>query len=97
MNYNEVVKKLAVNWDITQEEARDLLDAALYTLKDHLAQGTGFTIPGLGTFRTVTREERKRFNPYYSAYMLLPPKREVAFNPGKNIKEDLKYVEPEHE
>lgn len=90
MNTSDLVATLAKNWDLTQSEARKLLDNIVDTFNDNIAAGNAFTIPQLGTFGTTTREERTSFNPHYEQYMKLPPKRVVDFNPSKGLKEDLK-------
>ena len=93
MNTSELVKTLAENWDISQAEARRLLDTVVDTLKNQIAKGNSFTISELGTFSTHTRSERKSYNPYYEQYMMLPPKRVVDFSPSKGLKDDLKDID----
>lgn len=95
MNTNELVKILADNWDMTQKEARNLLDVIIHTLNDQLAQGSSFTIPELGTFGTHTRDKQRSYNPHYKQYMMLPPKRVVDFKPSKGLKENVKDLEVE--
>lgn len=97
MNTGDVVKALADHWDLTQAESRRLLDNIVKILNDNISSGNAFTIPGLGTFRTSTREERKSYNPHYKQYMKLPPKRTVDFSPSKGLKENLKQMEPDNE
>ena len=97
MNTSDVVKALAENWDMSQAETRRLLDIVVQTFNENLANGTAFTIPELGTFRTKTRDERESYNPHYEQFMKLPPKRVVGFTPSKGLKEDLKQVEPDNE
>lgn len=97
MNTTEVVAALAESRDMSKAETRRLLDIILHTFSDSLAKGHSFTIPGLGTFGTHIRNERRSYNPHYKQYMMLPPKRVVDFSPSKGLKEDLKQVEPENE
>lgn len=93
MNTSELVKILAENRGMTQAETRQLLDTIIDTFNSNLSAGYAFTIPKLGTFSTKVREERESYNPHYEQYMKLPPKRVVAFNPSKGLKEGLKQVE----
>lgn len=88
---------MAKHGDLTKAETRRLLDVIVQTLSDHLAKGHRFTIPGLGTFSTTTRGERKSYNPHYKQHMQLPPKRVVDFKPSKGVKEELKFMELDHE
>ncbi|NIT58761.1 MAG: hypothetical protein GWN00_21815 [Aliifodinibius sp.] len=97
MNTSDVVAILAENWDMTQAEARELLDVITQTFTENIASGNSFTIPELGTFGTTTRKKRKSYNPHYEQYMKLPPKRVVDFNPSKGLKEDLKQVDIDDE
>lgn len=97
MNTSDLVSRLAEVRDITQEEARSILDLVVQTISDQLAQGNDFTIPELGTFGTHTRNKQKSYNPHYEKYMMLPPKRVVDFNPSQNLEEDLKYLGIDHE
>lgn len=92
MNTKELVARLAKNWDMTQEETRDLLDIIVQYMNDNLARGNDFTIPELGTFGTHTRNKRRSYNPHYQKYMMLPPKRVVDFTSSKGLKDDLKYL-----
>jgi DNA-binding protein HU-beta len=93
MNTSDVVAVLAKNWDMTQAEARKLLDVITQTFNENLASGDSFTVPNLGTFGATIRKERTSYNPHYEQYMKLPPKRVVEFNPSKGLKEDLKQVD----
>ncbi|HEX6982507.1 MAG TPA: HU family DNA-binding protein [Balneolaceae bacterium] len=97
MNTKDVVAALAENWGMSKAESRRLLDTIVQTFSDNLAKGQSFTIPGLGTFSTNTRGERKSYNPHYKQYMQLPPKRVVDFKPSKGVKEELKYLELDNE
>lgn len=95
MNNSDVVSALANNWDMTQKETRQLLDAIINTFKDNLAQGVSFTIPQLGTFDSHTRARRKSYNPGEEKFMMLPPKRVVDFRPNEGLKEEMKDIDIE--
>lgn len=97
MNTKEMVVALAEHWDMTQAEAREMLDKMIQTFNDHLARGYSFTIPELGTFKIHTREKRRSYNPHYEKYMMLPPKQVVDFSPSKGLKEDIKNLEVDDE
>lgn len=97
MNTNDLVTQLAENWDITQEEARELIDLIVQNVSDHLAQGNDFTIPELGTFGTHTRKKHRSYNPHHEEYMMLPPKRVIDFTPSKGLEDELKYLGFDHE
>lgn len=92
MNTDDLVDRLAENWDLTKEESRGMLDVVVQNMCDNLAQGNDFTIPELGTFGTHTRDKHKSYNPHYEKYMMLPPKRVVDFDAGKHLEDDLKSL-----
>lgn len=93
----EIVAALAKDRDMTQAEARKMLDKITQTFSDHLARGYSFTIPELGTFSIHTREKRRSYNPHYEQYMMLPPKQVVNFSPSKGLKENVSNVEVDDE
>lgn len=97
MNTEEMVAALAEHWDMTQTEARDMLDKMIQTFNDHLARGYSFTIPELGTFKIQTRKKRHSYNPHYEKYIMLPPKQVVDFSPSEDLKEDIKNLEVDDE
>lgn len=97
MNTDDLVDRLAENWDLSREECREMLDTIVQNMCDNLAQGNDFTIPELGTFGTHTREKHKSYNPHYEKYMMLPPKRVVDFDAAKNLEDYLKYLGIEDE
>lgn len=93
MNNSDIVHALAKNWGMSKAETRRLLNIIVDTFKDNLAKDVSFTVPGLGTFDTHTRSERRAYNPHHKKHMMLPPKRVVDFRPGKRLKENLKDIE----
>lgn len=97
MNTRDVVKALANRWDMTQVDARELMDNIVQTFSDTLAAGHSFTIPELGTFETVTHEKRESYNPHYDKKMELPPKRVVHYSAAEKLKNDFKQLDQEDE
>lgn len=93
MTYKQLINQVAESRDIPKSQARELVDRLFETLDDELSNGRGVTIPGLGTFKTKTREERKQYSPHHDSYIMVPPKRVVDFTPSTNLKENLKFVE----
>jgi DNA-binding protein HU-beta len=95
MTYSELIDRLSEELNLTKTESKHLLDEIIAELTSQLGQGTSFTIPDLGTFKTKIKEVQKIYNPHYEKFMLIPPKRVVEFSPGKNLKDNLKYINPE--
>lgn len=95
MTYSELIDRLSEELDLTKTESKHIVDEIVSELTGQLGQGAGFTIPDLGTFKTRVKEVQKIYNPHYDKFMLIPPKRIVEFSPGKNLKDNLKYINPE--
>lgn len=79
MTTSELVDRLAANWELEPVETRKVLDAAVQNMCDQLAQGNDFSIPGLGTFRTITTGRQRIFDEQEQHYKMLPPERKVRF------------------
>ena len=90
MNYNDFVKNMAKRMDLSQSEIRRLLKHNFDTIEKTLDSGSGFTIPGLGTFGTKTRDEHKAYSPFHEKFMLLPKKRVITYHPSSVMKDELK-------
>lgn len=97
MTYKELIDQVSENQDIPKSQAREMIDSLFEALGEELENGTGVSIPGLGTFRTKTREERKVYSPHHKTYIMVPPKRVVDFTPSANLKENLKFAETGNE
>lgn len=95
MTYSELIDQLSEELELSRAEAKDLVDKTVTELTEQLGQGSSFTIPDLGTFKTRVKEVQKVFNPHYEKFMLIPPKRVVEFTPGRTLKDNLKYINPE--
>lgn len=92
MTYKELTDQVADSLDITKAQAKEYTDSIFDVLGDELADGNGVSIPGLGTFKTKTMEERKVYSPHHETYLMVPPKRVVEFAPSSNLKDNLKFV-----
>jgi DNA-binding protein HU-beta len=95
MTYNELIEHLSEELNLTNAETKELVDQTVAEFTEQLGQGISFTIPDLGTFKTKVKEVQKVYNPHHEKYMLIPPKRVVEFTPGKNLKDNLKFINPE--
>jgi DNA-binding protein HU-beta len=95
MTYNELIDQLSEELNLTRAETKDLVDKTVTEFTEQLGQGISFTIPDLGTFKTKVKEVQKVYNPHHEKFMLIPPKRVVEFTPGKNLKDNLKFINPE--
>lgn len=92
MTYTDLTNNLAKKTGLSKNETDSLLKEVLSVFTEQLSSGEGFSIPGLGTFRTVNKEVRKVYNPHHKATMLVPPKRVVDFTQSTVLKEKLKHI-----
>lgn len=88
MTTSELVDRLAANWELEPAETRKVLDAAVQNMCDQLAQGNDFSIPELGTFRTITTEKKRVYDEQEQHYKILPPERKVRFESSAENKSD---------
>ena len=97
MTYKQLIKLVADDRDIPNSQAKELIEGLFRTLEEEMEHGKGVSIPGLGTFLTKTREERRVYSPHHGTYIMVPPKRVVDFTPSANVKDNLKFVESDDE
>lgn len=97
MNYGELIERLSEQTGESKAKTKERLSDAITILSDQLGEGTGISIPDLGTFSTKVNEEKKVYNPHYDSYMMVPPKRVVDFTPATGLKEEVKFLRPEDE
>ncbi len=92
MNYSELIEQLSEQTGNSKKDTKEFLSDAISVLSDQLSDGSGVSIPDLGTFQTKVNEEKKVYNPHYDAYMIVPPKRVVDFSPASGLKEEVKFL-----
>jgi len=97
MTYKELISRISESQDISKSHAKEVVDGIFEVLSSELGKGRGVSIPDLGTFSTKTKPERKVYSPHHEEHMLVPPRRVVEFSPASNMKERLKFLEPEDE
>lgn len=74
-----LVKNLARKYQVSPEEARNVVDSFIDEIVTQLEQGETVNIMGLGTFEPVARQETKRRNPRNGELLDVPPKNSVRF------------------
>ncbi len=97
MNYSELIDQLSEQTGNTKTQTKEYLNDAISVLSDQLSDGSGVSIPDLGTFQTKVKEKKKVYNPHYEAYMIVPPKRVVDFTPASGLKEEVKFLSTDEE
>lgn len=97
MNYSELIDRLAEQTGHSKSKTKEILNDTISIMSDQLSDGTGISIPDLGTFHTKVNEEKKVYNPHYESYVIVPPKRVVNFTPAAGLKEEVKFLRTENE
>ncbi|MBN1350899.1 HU family DNA-binding protein [candidate division KSB1 bacterium] len=86
MTTTEVVSILAARLNISQTQAREILQRLLAASRESLVQGNGVSIRGFGTFDIKKRAPRRSFNPFTKKWLRLPPRINAIFKPGSKLK-----------
>ncbi len=92
MNQSELIDRLSEQTGNTKTKTKEILGNAIDVLTKQLVDGSGVSVPNLGTFSTKVNPEKKVYNPHYDAYILVPEKRVVEFTPATGLKDDVKYI-----
>jgi len=92
MNYSELIEQLSEQTGNSKSETKEILNDTISVLSDQLSEGTGVSIPELGTFQTKINDEKKVYNPHYDSYMIVPKKRVVDFSPAAGLKDEVKFL-----
>ena len=86
MNKAEFVKAVAEKAGIIKKDAAMVIDAVLEVIEETLKKGEEIKIVGFGTFKVVTRKERKGRNPRTGEEIVIPAAKVVKFYPGAKLK-----------
>ncbi|HPO14388.1 MAG TPA: HU family DNA-binding protein [Candidatus Hydrogenedentes bacterium] len=89
MTKRELVMDVAERLGHTQNEVSAVVQAALDTISDVLADGGRIEIRNFGVFESKVREARVGRNPRTGEAVPITEKRVAIFKPGKALKEQL--------
>lgn len=89
MNKTDVINNISEKLGLTKTETEKVYDQFVAIVGDHLANDTGFTLPGLGSFHSKVRDPYKSYNPHYKKMMMLPKKKVVHFTQSSAVKDEL--------
>ena len=67
-------------------DARLIVDLILTIIKERLARGEKVVLSGFGTFRVVSRRDRKGVNPQTGSEILIRGRKAISFKPSKYLK-----------
>ena len=87
MKKAEFVQAVAKKAGLSKKDTEVIIDAALETITEVLADGESVSFIGFGTFSTAERAARKAKVPGTDRVVDVPATRAVKFKAGKNLKE----------
>ena len=86
MQKKDMIKDLAIKYNISQAESKRIFDAIFDELSEVLSKGDYFTEAGFGTFTVAHVKKRKGYNPAIQKFMMLPPKLKPKFKSSDILK-----------
>lgn len=87
MNKNELILNMATQSGLTQQQAKNALDAFCATVIAELAAGGEVNIVGFGSWSVVERAERNGINPQTKEPITIAASKAVKFKAGKSLKD----------
>ncbi|MBQ3805325.1 MAG: HU family DNA-binding protein [Prevotella sp.] len=85
MNKTELVKKIAEKAEVSQVEAKAVLEAALESIKEALQGGDAVQLIGFGTFSVAERAARTGKNPRTGEQIKIAAKKVAKFKAGAGL------------
>ena len=85
MNKTELVKKIAEKAQVSQVEAKTVLEATLESVKEALQAGDAVQLIGFGTFSVAERAARTGKNPRTGEQIKIAAKKVAKFKAGAGL------------
>lgn len=89
MTKTELEKQLAEALEVSQTEARDILNSVLDEITHSLSAGNDISLPGFGSFVVSERQARQGRNPQTGLPIQIPASKSVRFKPGVPLKKRI--------
>jgi len=87
MNKADLIKKMATDAGITQNQANKAFGAMVDGIANSLAKGKRVILVGFGTFSVSERKARTGRNPKTGAPLRIPARKVPKFTPGKALRD----------
>lgn len=71
---------------ISYQEAKELVEVMLKSMKEHLARGENVKLSGFGSLKIVNRKDRMGRNPQTGERILIPSSNYVSFHPSRRAR-----------
>lgn len=89
MKYSDFVKLVAKEAEVSQTDAKRVLDSANLLIKDVVKKGDEVVLHGVGKFSKKTRPERQGLNPATGKRITIPAKEVVTFKAAKEFTDHI--------
>ena len=86
MNKNDLAVEIVKESGVTKVDALKVIDSFVDVVSEELVKDGKLTLVGFGTFKTITKKQKKGRNPRTGDSITIPKKRVVKFIPGKRLK-----------
>jgi len=87
MNKNDMVLRLAEEFELTKAFSREVVDHLLGQIAEAINNGEEAAIAGFGKFKLVERAARAGRNPITGDRIKIAARKTVKFEPAKSMKE----------
>ncbi|MCA1772574.1 MAG: HU family DNA-binding protein [Halomonas sp.] len=87
MRKPELAAAIAENADLSKDKAGQVLNVILDEITNSVSKGEDVALIGFGTFTVRERAARTGKNPQTGAPLQIPASKNVAFKPGKALKD----------
>ena len=87
MNKNDLIEKIAQEYEVTKTFARDVIENVFESIADAVHKGEEVAIFGFGKFKLTERKARKGRNPQTGEAIKIAASKNVKFEQAKALKE----------
>ena len=94
MTKKEIVRRVSAEFSIDQTLTRKIIQRYMDLLIEVLTQEHRIELRNFGVFEVRQRAARKARNPKTNQEVLVPPKRVITFQAGKNVSQLLQRPAP---
>lgn len=86
MNKTEFIELIAKKNGITKKDAHRIVDSVFEAITEVAKKGDVLRVPKFGTFKVVTRKERKARNPQTGQIITVPESKVLRFSPSLELR-----------
>jgi nucleoid DNA-binding protein len=95
VNKSELIKEVANRAGVSIREAKNIVEATLEVISEHLQSGEDVKLIGFGTFATKKRAPRTGVNPRTGQRIEIKSRTVPVFSPGAQLKAMANVEDPE--